>query len=252
MGNGIDEAAINQAESRARESCTQAQTIGAVTNDQRRIACGAAHVLAVDDCDRNTLAVGRSRTDLIKHIAMAIKPTARRIPLAQGQRAGRHVEVVNALGLNRTAEMEAQHRCGWIEIGFVVVQEGARGDADCGWPRHRNFAELWDGEYADCRPSFVFHVYSHECLKRFEMTEMMPWLLWNDLPPMRRRRRCLRCAHQPEVRRVKISADEELVAYVIDFIDHASPARLNDLQLCGRVIDGQIAKLAGALLTDAD
>ena len=69
---------------------------------------------------------------------------------------------------------------------------------------------------------------------------------------MQRRRRCLRRAHQPEVRRVKISANEELVAYVIDFIDHASPARLNDLQLCGRLIDGQIAKLASALLIYVD
>src|SRR6516162_3387916 len=78
--------------------------------------------------------------------------------------------------LQRIAEMEAQHCCGWIEIGFVV-HGGAQGDADRGWARHQNFADLWDGEYADCRSSFVFHVHGHECLKRFEMTEMTPWLL---------------------------------------------------------------------------
>jgi len=117
---------------------------------------------------------------------------------------------------------------------------------------HTGAAELRDGEYADCRPSFVFHVYGHEFLKRFEMTEMMPWLLWNNLPPMRRRRRCLRCAHQPEIRRVKVSADEERITDVIDLIDQASPARLNDLQLSRWLIDRHIAKLAGALLTDAD
>src|SRR5262249_48668251 len=117
--------------------------------------------------------------------------------------------------------MEAQHPCGWIKIGFVVLPEDARGDADCGWPPPPKFADFMQTGYADCRPSFVFHVHGHECLKRFEMTEMTSWLLWNDLPPMQRHRRCLRRAHQPEVGRVKISANEELVAYVIDIIDHA-------------------------------
>src|SRR5215472_13482912 len=80
--------------------------------------------------------------------------------------------------------MEAQHRCGWIEIGFVVVEE-ARGDADCGWTRHRNFAQIGKVEYADCRSGFVFHVHGHECLESFEMAEMAPRLLWNDLPMQR-------------------------------------------------------------------
>jgi hypothetical protein len=53
---------------------------------------------------------------------------------------------------------------------------------------------------------------------------------------MQRRGRRLRCAHQSEVWRIKISADEELVAYVIDIVDHASPTRLNDPQLGGRLI----------------
>src|SRR6516164_3741873 len=148
--------------------------------------------------------------------------------------------------------MEAQHPCGCIEIDFGLVHERARGDADCGWPRHQNFTEVREAEYADCRPSFVFHVHSHECLKRFEMTEMMPRLFWNDLSPIRRRRRRLRCAHQSEVWRIKISANKELVADVIDIVDHASPARLNDFQLGGRLIDGRIAKLTGALLIDVD
>src|SRR6516225_11939696 len=146
--------------------------------------------------------------------------------------------------------MEAQHRCGWIKIGFIVLSDGARGDADCGWPRHRNFTEVREIKYADCRPSFVVHVHSHECLKRFEMTEMTARLLWNDLPPMRRRGCRLWRAHQSEVWRIKISANKELVTDVIDIVDHASPARLNDLQLGGRLIDGQIAILAGALLID--
>ena len=47
---------------------------------------------------------------------MAIEPAACRIRLAQGQRAGHHVEVVNALRLHRIAEMEAQHRCSRIEM----------------------------------------------------------------------------------------------------------------------------------------
>src|SRR5262249_41845654 len=84
MGNGIHKAAINQAESRPREIRTQAQTIGAVANDQCWIASGAPHALAVDDCDRNTLTVRRSRTELIEHIAMPITPEACRVLLAQG------------------------------------------------------------------------------------------------------------------------------------------------------------------------
>ena len=36
------------------------------------------------------------------------------------------------------------------------------------------------------------------------MTEMMFRLLWNDFPPMHRRGRCLRRAHQPEVGRLKV------------------------------------------------
>src|SRR6516162_8074577 len=151
--------------------------------------------------------------------------------------------------LQRIAEMEAQHCCGWIEIGFVV-HGGAQGDADRGWARHQNFADLWDGEYADCRSSFVFHVHGYECLKRFEMTELTPWLLWNDLPPIQCRRRRLRGAHHPKIRSVKISANKELVTDVIDLIDHALSARLYDLQLGGRLIDGQIATLTGALLTE--
>jgi len=91
--------------------------------------------------------------------------------------------------------MEAQHRCGRIEIGFVVFSEDARGNADCSWTWHWNFAQIREVEYADCRPSFVFYLHGHECLKRIEMTEITPRLLWNDLPPMRRRRRCLRGAH---------------------------------------------------------
>src|SRR6516165_1998573 len=147
--------------------------------------------------------------------------------------------------------MEASRRCDRIEIGFVVVKE-ARGDADCGGTWHRNFAAVQEVEYVDGSPTSVFHVHSHECLKRFEMTEMMTRLFWNDLSPIRRRRRRLRCAHQSEVRRIKISANKELVADVIDIVDHASPARLNDFQLRGRLIDGKIAKLARAIFVDVD
>jgi len=82
----------------------------------------------------------------------------------------------------------------------------------------------------------------YECLESFEMTEMTPQLFWNDLSPMQRHGRRLRCTHQTEVWRIKVSADEELVADVIDIIDHATPARLNDLQPGGRLIDWQIAK----------
>src|SRR6516162_8131017 len=79
MGYGVDEAAINQAESRSGESGTQAQTVGVVTNDQRR--SWAAHVLAVNDCDRNTLTVGRNRAEPIEHIATAIEPAACKVLL---------------------------------------------------------------------------------------------------------------------------------------------------------------------------
>src|SRR4029077_6358635 len=66
------------------------------------------------------------------------------------------------------------------------------------------------------------------------------------------RRRRVRCAHQPEVRRVKIRADEELIADVIHFIDHTSPPRFNDPQLSRRLIGRQIAKLTGALLINVE
>src|SRR3974390_2180360 len=136
MGYGVDETAINQAESRSGESCTQAQTIGAITDDQRRITSAAAHVFAVNDCDRNTLTVGRSRAELIHHIATGIKPAACRVLLAERQRPCRHIEVIDALWLQRAAEMEAQCVCSRIEIGFVLVKERARGDADYGWTWH--------------------------------------------------------------------------------------------------------------------
>src|SRR6516164_6619077 len=106
--------------------------------------------------------------------------------------------------------MEAQHGGGRIEIGLVVIHEEARGDANCSWTRHRNFAALREAEYTDRRPTFVFHVRGHKRIKYFEMTEIMPRLLGNDFRPIRYCGRRLRCAHQAEVRRFKISADEEL------------------------------------------
>src|SRR6516165_10535931 len=56
--------------------------------------------------------------------------------LAQRQRTCRLIEVIDALRPHRTAEVEAQYLCGWNEIGFIVVHEGAGGDADRGWTRH--------------------------------------------------------------------------------------------------------------------
>src|SRR5947207_2119680 len=126
---------------------------------------------------------------------MAIKPTGCRVLLAQSQHACCHIEVKDALRLKWTAKMEAQRLCRRIEIDFVLIHEGARGNADCGWTRHRNFAEFREIEYADHRPTFVFDVHDHECLEHFEMAEMMTYLLWNDFPPMRRRGRRLGCAH---------------------------------------------------------
>src|SRR5215469_8913712 len=147
--------------------------------------------------------------------------------------------------------MEAQYRCGWIEIGFVVVKD-ARGDPDCGGTRDRNFAVVRKVEYLDGSPTLVFHVHGHECLEYFEVTEIVPWPLGNDFPPMRCRGHCLRRAYQPEVRRVEISADEEPVAHMIDFIEDALPPRLNYAQLSHRPISGQITKLAGALPIDVE
>src|SRR5262249_23777342 len=107
MGNGIDEAAINQAESGTREGCTRAQTVGAVTNNQRRITCRQPHVLAIKDCDRNKFSVERGRAQLLEHIAIAIKPAGRRVLLTQGQRARGYVKIKDALRLQRTAKMKA-------------------------------------------------------------------------------------------------------------------------------------------------
>src|SRR6516164_8975334 len=80
------------------------------------------------------------------------------------------------------------------------------------------------------------------------MAEMMTDLLGNDFPPIRRRGRRLRSAHQPEVGRVEIGADEELAADVIDIVNDAVLPRLNDLEFSRWLIRWQIAKLASALL----
>src|SRR5690349_4352097 len=147
--------------------------------------------------------------------------------------------------------MEAQYRCGWIEIGFVDVKE-ARGDPDFGRTRDRNFAAVRKIEYLDGSPTLVFHLHGHERLEYFEMTEKTSWLLGNDFAPMRYAGRCLCCAHQPEVRRVKITADEEPVGHMVDLIEDAVPPRLNHLQLSRRLISGQIPNLAGALLINVE
>src|SRR6516225_9913239 len=84
MGNGIDKAAINQRKRGVRETCAQAETIGAVANDQRWITSGVSYAPAVDDRDRNTFTIGRNRTELIEHIVTAIHPADCRVLLAQG------------------------------------------------------------------------------------------------------------------------------------------------------------------------
>src|SRR5262249_44701231 len=164
-------------------------------NNQRRITCRQPHVLAIKDCDRNKFSVERGRAQLLEHIAIAIKPAGRRVLLTQGQRARGYVKIKDALRLQRTAKMKAHSFCCWIEIGFVLVHEVARGDADWGWTRHRNFLELREREHTDRCAAFVFHVNGHERLERFEMAYMMIGLLWNDFCPMLRVRRHLRSAH---------------------------------------------------------
>src|SRR5262249_45042593 len=84
MGNRINEAAIKQSERGARETCTKAETVGAVANDQRRITFGPPHTLAVDDCDWNAFTVGCRCTELIEHIATVIEPANCGVLLAQG------------------------------------------------------------------------------------------------------------------------------------------------------------------------
>src|SRR5262249_4201242 len=144
--------------------------------------------------------------------------------------------VIDALRLQRAAKMKAHGLRGRIEIDFVLFDERDRGDADCGWPRHRDFAEFRETEYANRRPALVLQVYGQECLEYFDMCEMVTCILRNDFAPMRSRGRCLWSTHEPEVRRVEIGADEKLVADMIDIVDDAWPSRLDDLQFFRRLI----------------
>ena len=193
------------------------------------------------------LTVGRGRADAVNGVARAVEPAARRVLLAQRQRAGRDVEVVDALRLQHAAETETQHGRGRIEIGFAVVGEGRRGDADGRRPRHRDLARIRQAVGAHRRPAFVLEVGGNKGLECLEMSEMLSHLLGHDLAPVGGGRRRLARAHQPEVGRVEIGADEEFVADMVGLVDEAAPARLDDPEFPGRLIDGQVAEFAPSL-----
>ena len=72
-------------------------------------------------------------------------------------------------------------------------------------------------------------------------------LLGHDLAPVGGGWRRLARAHQPEVGCVEIGADEEFVADMVGLIDEAAPARLDDPEFPGRLIDGQVAEFAPSL-----
>ena len=117
-----------------------------------------------------------------------------------------------------------------FEIGFIVVLEGTRGDANTSGTRHRNFAAIRKTKCADPHPIFVFDVHSHKCLKCFEVAEIMSRFLGNEFRPV--------CAMLGDTSGAlisrksgasEISPNEERVTDVIDLVNNASPARLNDL-----------------------
>ena len=81
---------------------------------------------------------------------------------------------------------------------------------------------------ADPHPIFVFNVHSHKRLEYFEVTEIMPGLLGNELRPVSAVWAYLGRVHQSEVGRIEIGPNEEFFTDMIDLVNNALPARLND------------------------
>ena len=71
-----------------------------------------------------------------------------------------------------------------FKIGFAVILEVDRGDADPADYGIENFVAIRKTMCTDPHPAFVFNVHSYECLKGFEVAEIMSHLLGNDLGPV--------------------------------------------------------------------
>ena len=89
---------------------------------------------------------------------------------------------------------------------------------------------------ADLCPNFVFDLHSDKSLECLEMAKIMSRLLRNDFLPIHCIWIYLRRDHQPKVGCVQVSPDEELVAGMIDLVNDAASARLNNFQLAVRLI----------------
>ena len=122
MGDGVDEAAVDQRQAVGREASVYRVTIGAVAVDQQRRRPVALEVAPMHQRDRHALAVVGVGEDAARHISRGVEILRRLLLLAQDALAIDEIVVVDLLAAGHRGEAEAEGR----RIEFVDRLERQR------------------------------------------------------------------------------------------------------------------------------
>ncbi len=122
MGDGVDEAAVDQRQAVGREAGVHRVAIGAVAVDEQRRAAVEPEVATIHERDRHALAVVGAGEDAARDIGRGVEVLRRRLLLAQDALAMDEIVVVDLLAAGHRGEAEAKGR----RIEFVDRLERQR------------------------------------------------------------------------------------------------------------------------------
>ena len=131
MGDGVDEAAIDQRERVGHEACRNGDAVGAVAVEQKRRAAVELRILAIEQSHRNGLAVLRRCKDAPRHVEARVVSARNLLRLPQGALLRLHIVVIGLGGGRHRRIGEAQRRrvvfvarAHAERIGFLVESDG--------------------------------------------------------------------------------------------------------------------------------
>ena len=122
VGDGVDEAAVDQRQHGGAEGRVLRGAVGAVAVLVERRAAVARRVAVVEQRDGHARAVARRRPDELGAVARRVEVAEHRLALQQRARAGAHVVVVGGRRRRHRGVDVAQQ----VGVGFLVGGEGHR------------------------------------------------------------------------------------------------------------------------------
>jgi len=111
MGNGIDEAAVQERQPHRGEGGLDAVAVSAVTVEQGRVGGILFEIFAIDQRQRDFHAIGRGGVDPFGDVVGRVEAAQNRLAFDEGEGSGTHVVVEGSLGRGQRGIGQAQERC---------------------------------------------------------------------------------------------------------------------------------------------